>query len=168
MLWIFDYSAIKINGDNYPLEIAIIKADAPTECQHVFHIKYPCNYFNNFKSKTYCNDHGLTWQDGDETLYSAVHTITKDLIYNKNTPIIVNSYEKQLFLKPWYNNVLVFGDYMPIISPYYQEAPVCSRHGATDQCAMRNCMQLLLWYNDKIMYINNPNSLVRYNTFKAL
>ena len=177
MVWIFDYTALKLGENSYPLEISFLNMTCPEDC-HIFHIKYPCNYFNNFAAKTYCYDHGISWQEGDETIYSAMHKITKGLVPNNKVQIIVDSEEKRQFLKPWFSNVLLFGYQIPRMHKYYQEAPQCLRHAAavtnlpissssSSDCSMKRCIQLMLCYNDTVMYTNNASSLIIYNSYKV-
>jgi hypothetical protein len=173
MVWIFDYTALKLGDNSYPLEISFLNMICPEHC-NIFHIKYPCNYFNNFTAKTYCYDHNITWQEDDETIYSAMYKITKELVPNNKVQIIVDSEEKRRFLKPWFSNVLIFGNQMPRLHKYYQDAPQCSRHAAastnlqiSSDCSKKRCIQLMLCYNDAVMYTNNASSLIIYNSYKV-
>jgi hypothetical protein len=164
MVFIFDYVALQLGFDKFPLEIALLNTNLPDKC-HVVYIKYPCNYFNNFSAKQYCNNHGLTWQEGDETLYSAMHTITKQLVVNTHCEIVVNSYDKLVFLHPWFKNVLVFDNSS---LPLQKQIFPCYRHACDNnnkhRCARTECVNLMLSYNNSIMYINNPTSLIIHHT----
>jgi hypothetical protein len=160
MLWIFDYIPYRIEKDSFPLEIALLNVN--TQQCHVFYIKYPNNYFNNFRAKIQHENHELQWKEDDETLYSAMFTVQK-LVSCNNAQIIVNNWEKHDFLQRWFKNVLVFGSLTPPHIHYHNATP-CSRHANNDEfCAKRQCIRLMLCYNDRIMYVNNPMSLMLEN-----
>jgi hypothetical protein len=165
-LWAFDYTGVKLqNSGEFPLEIAVVNFAAPKDV-HVFYIKYPCNYFNNFTQKLCCPTHGCIWQDNDETLYSAIYSITHHLITSKNAKIFVNSDDKRKFLRPWFkNNVSVLNTTNEKL--LCKKVPLCSRHVDNGDCAKKGCIQLMLNYNDNIMYSNNPMSLCIYHIYNT-
>ena len=77
--WVFDFIGITINGKHFPMEITLYKVNSKK--MYTLSEKYPCHYFNNMHDGKIVRrnlDCSLINQDDvDETLYSAVHFMTK-------------------------------------------------------------------------------------------
>ena len=151
-MWIIDFESYQINSAFYPLEICLLNTADQSKC-FVYYVKYPCNYFNNLTTKYQFLTHGLTWGEGDETIYSAISSILsklgpKDVIY-------VKGLEKKRLVESW---VAIDDDKcgvrvreFPIIStPSLNRLVVCieetcekHKHLMVKACARRKCFQLL-------------------------
>lgn len=144
-MWFVDLTFYRIDTFNFPTEIAVLNRQ--TLACTVYHINYPCNYFNNFKDRIVYHGHPLNFMSDDETLYSVIHQLTS--LVGKTDVILVDSNEKQKFLSRWFNNVYESQN-VGLDSNYpSSQDEMCKRHleRYDSPCARQNVYRMLGAFN---------------------
>jgi len=174
-VWILDFECYQFLAVYYPVEIALL--DVNNVVCSSYYIKYPGVNIKNATEKWQHKRHGLTWNEGDETLQNAInHIQSKVTTSNDKVHIYVKGEQKQQLVSNWFLfchenshvHVLDIGNRAPNFNTLKDQCvgETCTKHLTNLQhfCARRKCFQLLPYVVSLDVNLRNKEGDVTSNS----